>query len=245
MLYPLKGRIGVTPTQGATEVEVSGTYGGFTLPIMNGKLLVARRDDKPTISYPGWLNCLGGGAGEDETSPDIVIGREFTEESMCSLGRIVGRAGRPLRAVLGKPKKAGDPVSIDTAEAWLVEFTGEPQMTDESREFVWLDFAALRTEEKIVGRDVTPFGRTMLFVLWGVSLAQDPFYDGPVSEEISGAVQARLVPSPNFSLICDDRYLVHVSRISGRPWLQIWHNLSLAEEANEQGILPNGPLAFL
>ncbi len=238
MGYPLKGGAGSIQTFGEGEVAINLTYGGFTLPVRNGKLLMARRDDKPTISYPGWWNCLGGGANAGETSPTEVVGREFQEESLCSLGRIVGRVGRPLRAVLGKPKKLGDPVSIDTAEAFLVEFDGEPCLTDESREVKWFDYSALKAEEKIVGRETSPFGRTMMFALWGVSLAADPIYMGIPKPDFLRRMGLRGVPSPEFVLSNDERYLVHIDKTV----MRVWHNLSLAPEANEKGVLKIGCL---
>jgi hypothetical protein len=171
-------------------------------------------------------------------SPTEVVGREFQEESLCNLGRIVGRVGRPLRAVLGKPKKLGDPVSIDTAEAFLVEFDGEPRLTDESREVKWFDFATLKAEEKIVGRDMNPFGRTMMFALWGVSLAASPIYIGSHMPAFLHYMGLRGVPCPEIVLSTDERYLVQVDRNK----MTIWHNLSLAVEASEGGILPGGCL---
>jgi ADP-ribose pyrophosphatase YjhB (NUDIX family) len=238
MLYPLKGGAGSIETFGEGQAPINFTYGGFTLPVRNGKLLMARRDDKPTIPYPGWWNCLGGGASPEETSPTEVVGREFQEESLCNLGRIVGRVGRPLRAVLGRPKKVGDPISVDTAEAFLVAFTGEPSLTDESREIGWFDYAALRAEQKIVGRDVTPFGRTMMFALWGVSLAADPIYVGDRHSEALTRLGIRGVETSDIVLSKCERYLVSLELGD----LVIWHNLSLAREANDRGILPGGCL---
>lgn len=238
MSYPLKGGAGTFQSFGEGEITVNFTYGGFTLPVRNGKLLLARRDNKPTIPYPGWWNCLGGGANAGEMSPTEVVGREFQEESLCNLGRIVGRVGRPLRAVLGKPKKLGDPMSIDTAEAFLVEFDGEPALTDESREVKWFDFAALKAEEKIVGRDLDPFGRTMMFALWGVSLAASPIYIGSHIPAFLSHMGLRGVPCPEIILSKDERYLVQVDSRK----MTIWHNLSLAAEASGGGILPGGCL---
>ncbi len=238
MSYPLKGGAGSFQTFGEGEIAVNLTYGGFTLPVRNGKLLLARRDDKPNIPYPGWWNCLGGGASPDEMSPTEVVGREFREESLCEIGRIVGRVGRPLRAVLGKPKKLGDPISIDTAECFLVSFDGEPSLTDESREVKWFDFAALKAEAKIVGRDVTPYGRTMMFALWGVSLAASPVYIGDHKPEFFRRMGLRGVPCPEFVLSRDERYLVQVDSKA----MRVWHNLSIAPEANENGVLQDGCL---
>jgi ADP-ribose pyrophosphatase YjhB (NUDIX family) len=241
MLYPLKGVGGSFQTFGG-EQAVNFTYGGFTLPVRDGKLLLARRDMKEGIPYPGWWNCLGGGASPEETSPSQVVGREFREESLCNLGEIVGRVGRPLRTVTVKPKEPGQAVSIDTAEAYLVNFDGEPQLTEESREVAWFDYAALKAEEKIVGRDVTPFGRTMLFALWGVSLAAPPLYQGSLTEEIREALGIFQVSCPDIILSRDERYFVRY--VWGRDF-RIWHNLSLAPEANEKGILPGGALESL
>jgi len=240
MSYPLKGGAGSIQTFGEGEVAVNFTFGGFTLPVRNGKLLLARRDDKPTIPYPGWWNCLGGGANADETSPTEVVGREFQEESLCNLGRIVGRVGRPLRAVLGKPKKLGDPISVDTAEAFAVEFHGEPRLTDETREVRWFAYADLKAEEKIVGRDVTPFGRTMMFALWGVSLAAEPIYSGRNDPGLLQYLGVRGVDCPDFVLSKDEHYLVRCCDGT----MKIWRNLSLAPEANERGVLPSGCLEY-
>jgi len=241
--YPLKGRIAEVPTfEGITEVRT--TYGGFTLPVKGGRILLARRDDKPTIPYPGWWDCLGGGANGNEGSPLMVVGREFTEECMRDVAEVVGRVGRPLQAVLAPPKEAGGPLTVDIAEAYLVDFAGEPQLTDESREFDWFDFHRVRDEHKIVGRDRNPFGRTMLFVLWGVSLARDPLYRGTVSGEAVRLMfpTERLVPGPDFQLACDDRYLVRLTAVETGLQLSVWHNLSLDPEANDEGILPGDPL---
>jgi hypothetical protein len=242
--YPLKGKIGTVNTFPG-ETEVRGTYGGFTLPVKDGKVLLARRsltDPKGNpIPYPGWWNCLGGGASDGDGSVDATIGREFDEESMCSLGEIIGRAGRPLRIVSGKPKNSGDPVSIDTAEAWVVSFTGEPKLTDESREFRWFSWEDIRQETNIVGRDVTPFGRTMEFVLWGISVAQNPFLLTK-AEDIERTLGERLPVSPNYRLISDDRYLVRVQSSNEGRLASVWHKLSVCPEANEHGIIPGGPL---
>jgi len=245
-MYPLKGTIGRTPTFGA-ETEIRGVTGGFTLPVRAKEVLLARRSmtdqNGNPIPYPGWWNCLGGGAQESDLSIDAVIGREFTEESLCELGEIKGRVGRPMRAIIGRPTTVGEPISVDTAEAWVVGFRGEPKLTDESREFKWFDFSAIRVEAHIVGRDVRPFGRTMLFVLWGASIAQEPIYSGPVTPSLHESLRDRLVPSPNYRLMREDRYLVRVQLSpSGERWVEVWNNLSLAPEADENGILPGGPM---
>jgi hypothetical protein len=245
-MYSLKGTIGKTPTFEG-ETEVLNTTGGFTLPIMGGMVLLARRslaDPKGNpIPYPGWWNCLGGGASQDDLSVDAVIGREFTEESMCDLGEIKGRAGRAMSVISRRPTAIGQPISVDTAEAWVVAFKGEPKLTDESREFRWFSFSNVSDEPEIVGKDIRPFGRTMLFVLWGVSIAQDPLYRGPATEALHEKLRDRLVPSPNYRLMCDDRFLVRVQLSpSGERVVEVWHNLSLAPEADRNGILPGGPL---
>lgn len=245
-MYPLKGTIGKTPTFGA-ETEVRVTTGEFALPVMEGRVLLARRpltdSEGNPIPYPGWWNSLEGGASEDDLSVDAVIGREFTEECMCNLGEIKGRAGRPMIAISGRPTAAGQPISVDIAEAWIVEFKGQPKLTDASRELKWFSFSKVRDEAEIVGREIYPFGRTMLFVLWGVSIAQDPIYAGPVTEALHEKLRDRLVPSPNYRLMCNDRYLVRVQlSLSGNRTVEVWNNLSLAPEADENGILPGGPI---
>jgi ADP-ribose pyrophosphatase YjhB (NUDIX family) len=243
MHYPLKGRIGeVACFDGPTEVRA--TFGAFTLPVKEGKILLAKRDDKPSIPYPGWWNCLGGGANGNEASPLAVLGREFQEECLQEVAEVVGRVGRPLQAVLAPPKKAGDPLVVDTAEAYLVSFVGEPKLTDESREFGWFDFKGIRDELNIVGRDKTPFGRTLMFVLWGVSLAREPLFSGIVSGQTLRLMfpETRLVPGPDFQLVNDDRYLVRLTPEAGQLRLKVWHSLSLGPSANEHGVLPGDPL---
>lgn len=213
------------------------SYGGFALPVSGGRLLLARRDDKEGIPYPGYWNCLGGGASPQEASPTEVVAREFREESLCELASITGRVGRPLVLL----RKTGDTCAVDVAEAFLVEFTGTPKLTEETRELKWFDYQALKDEQKIVGRDVSPFGRTMMFALWGVSIAARPAFIGDAEPKLIEALGISGVSSPETRLSRDERYLVRISNDE----MRIWHNLSLNPEADELGILPGGALGAL
>jgi hypothetical protein len=85
----------------------------------------------------------------------------------------------------------------------------------------------------------------MMFALWGVSLARAPLYDGPVRDDVAERLKVRFIPSPNYSLVADDRYLFRVSVVNGDRHVQVWHNLALSSEADESGVVPNGPLADL
>jgi hypothetical protein len=78
----------------------------------------------------------------------------------------------------------------------------------------------------------------MMFALWGVSLAAEPIYIGGRNSEVLKRLGIRGVETDEIVLSKDERYLVSLELGD----LMIWHNLSLAPEANDRGILPGGCL---
>jgi hypothetical protein len=186
----------------------------------------------------------GGGAKGNEGSPLAVLGREFKEETRQEITDVRGQVGRALQAFIVPRLAVGDPLVVDTAVAYLVTFAGEPQLTDESREFRWFGYDEIRAERMIVGRDKNPIGRTLTFVLWGLSLAQEPLYSGLVDGSTLRQMfsEQQLIPGPDYQLVNDDRYLVRLTPEHGQLRLSVWHNLSLHPSADKRGILPGDSL---
>ncbi|MCB0310910.1 MAG: NUDIX domain-containing protein [Bdellovibrionales bacterium] len=221
--YPL-----VQTVAGSDEVGVGfkRTRGVFCLPINSeGKVALARRTpDAPT--YPNCWNCFGGGVGANEAALEFALGREFNEESHAQIRSVQGLVGRPLEKVV-VPKDIDKPVWLDTAEAFLVEYEGSLQLTDETREVGWFGFTdLLELGEDLVGMESTPIGRTARFAFWGVSIGKSPIYDGPVTDQIDQFFSRPLIPCSSTPLVDDDRYLIRCTLThENRRNLRVWRSL--------------------
>lgn len=102
-------------------------FGGAKLILLiGGKLLVIRRDDRPDIPWPDYLDFPGGGREGDE-SPELCVLRETEEEVGLKLSgadlvwrvQVPGPSGLSVffAAELG-PDCAGDIVMGDEGQHW-------------------------------------------------------------------------------------------------------------------------------
>jgi len=154
------------------------TQGAFALiSDGRGRVLLGQRgypapDGRP-VSYPGYLNLIGGGVEEGET-PHAAVVRETLEETSIDItadGFTVTAIQCPLYLFNEKTQ------SVDVAHSFFVEPPGEvfPRTSYETIAFHWTDGKIMQDDPLIVcGPSTETPGRTPMMIAFGLSLTRDP-----------------------------------------------------------------------
>lgn len=208
------------------------TYGGFA--ILSGpkvedlpSILITQRNGKGGSK---WLwNLPGGGKQpEDKCLKDAAV-RELAEEVGITTSENAGIAiGDPLWLPV---KKDGVIVRVDCAQAFLFERVNQtPQLMAESIALAFVNQDSLFHGFWVVGLEKDPtkrtFGRTPIMMWDGLSILQDPFYEGPVTDDIR-AFGTAATNRGDFFLLDHGRAF---GRYTNADSISIWSRLNPFEE---------------
>jgi len=171
------------------------TYGGFAIipGVVEDRpaVCIKQRNGQGSSRY---LFDLPGGGMRTDPSADAVdpnlacaTEREAMEEVKCRV--TVGPAiGPPLYLPIKKDDRL---VKVDCAQAFLVETRDSPTTSEEALSVAFVNqhsFAGF----SVVGRKADPaspvFGRTPIMIFDGLSILQQPFWTGYLTDQISQSI---------------------------------------------------------
>lgn len=205
--------------------QLPKTFGGFVIMVRRGpkgpEVLLKERPD-------GRRDLPGGGLGPEASNQDLpFVAVERAQREVKVRCRVIAAIGEPLYGVFRK----GEIDVLDTAQAFLVEYTGEPSTTDQARNLVWVrDVKSFCRLDNVVGHDRSDpkkpiLGRMPLMFLTGLSAAQQPFRRVALTEEMRRLVVGDL-RNDKFSLFDRGNYLALPGWGSdGAPYLALYHQL--------------------
>ncbi len=210
------------------------TYGGFAIiggPPVEGRPSIGVTQRNGQGGSPFLWNLPGGGMQPevDKCLRDAAR-RELQEE----IGILASpEDGVPIGDPLWLPVKKGEEiVRVDCAQGFLFNRGDQaPTLLAESLAFAWVHPESLFKGFRVVGLDADPakktFGRTPIMMWDGLSVLQEPFYKGPVTEEILAA-GFRLTNPGEFLLIeggrAFGRYNIATESV------EVWNRLNPFEE---------------
>jgi 8-oxo-dGTP pyrophosphatase MutT (NUDIX family) len=177
-----------------------------------------------------WLWNLPGGLQESEDgSLADTVARELRQELDVNVSPSEGvPIGDPLWLPIGKE---GNIQRIDRAQAYLFEVTDQEfQRMDESIALAFAHQDSIFNGFRVVGLSTDPqkpvFGRTPIMMWDGLSILQEPFYEGPVTPLILSA--GAVTESNAFVLLERGRYFGRYSKASEQ--VKLWYRLNPFEE---------------
>jgi len=125
----------------------------------------------------------------DATDPDLASAavREAMEEVGCAV-TVISAIGPPLYLPM---RREGQVVQVDCAQAFLVATDDIPHITDEALAVAFVhqqSFAGFN----VVSRKADPtspiFGRTPVMIFDGLSVTQEPFWTGTLTDQIRESI---------------------------------------------------------
>jgi len=190
--------------------QLRRTYGGFAIISRkgpNGPEVLVKLRPGPNGKY----DLPGGGSDDDASNPkmDEVAVDEAWDEVLLRC-KVIAAIGEPLHWVFNKQG-----VEVwDTAQAFLMEWHGEPSTSPEALKLAWIYDRASLFSLDLVGHTPDPinpiFGRMPALIEDGRSCAGQPFLKVPLTAKIRDLVVGDLRPD-KFSLVDGGRYF-------GRPY---------------------------